>query len=78
MRQSEMRGNTPMLIFKTAHFVEYLRLHVDGFSWDFYNRDSFDETIENLLYLEDLFCIILCFLHSIFTHIHIYTYMYVC
>ena len=29
-------------------------LHVNRFSWDFYNRDSFDETIKNLLYLEDL------------------------
>ena len=69
-------------------------LHVDRFSWDFYNRDSFDETIKILLYLEDLFyhtllmrlskisciwktfSIILCLLHSIFTHTHIHTYIH--
>ena len=93
------------------------QLHVDRFSWDFYNRDSFVETIKmrgntyanfktahfveylgsmlmdfdetsvtgillmRLLKISciwKIFCIILCFLHSIFTHTHIYTYIHTC
>ena len=53
-------------------------LHVDRFSWDFYNRDSFDETIKNLLHLEDLFyCPLLpTFNLDTHTHTHIHTYIH--
>ena len=40
-----MRDNNPMLTSKL--FVCYITgLHADGFSCDFYNRDSFGETID--------------------------------
>ena len=51
-------------------------LHVDRFSWDFYNRDSFDETIKNLLYLEDLFYHPLPVAFNLRTHTHIHTYIH--
>ena len=41
----EMRGNNDILTSKLYVFLISC-LHVDGFSKDFYNRDSFDEMIE--------------------------------
>ena len=39
-----MRGDNPMLTLQCT-FCDIYWL-IDGFSGDFYNRDSFDETIE--------------------------------
>ena len=41
----KMRGNNSMLASK-LHILLNISPHVDWFSWDIYNRDSFDETIE--------------------------------
>ena len=41
-----MRGNNPMITSKLHVLFEISQLLFDTFSGDFYNRDSFDETIE--------------------------------
>ena len=41
----KVRGNNSMLTSK-LHFLSNILAHVDGFSQDFCNSDSFNETIE--------------------------------
>ena len=70
----KMRGKHCMLTSKLPILLN-ISLHVDRFSQDFYNRDSFDETIK-ISCIWKMFCIILCFLHSVFMHTHIHTYIH--
>ena len=78
MRQLKCRSKNTMLTSK-LHIL--LNILASWFSWDFYNRDSFDETIKNLLYAEDLLHhpLLPAFnLHThTYTHVYIHTYMYV-
>ena len=55
-------------------------LHVDIFSWNFYNMDSFDKTIENLLHLKELLHHHLLPVFNFHTHKHtcIHTYIHTC
>ena len=57
-------------------FCQISWLYGDGFSGDIYNRDSFDETVENLLHLEDLLHHPL--LPAFNLHTHTYIHIYIC
>ena len=61
--------------FKAAHFVEYL----SSMLMDFHETSKTGILLMRILKISCIrktFCIVLCFLHSIFTHIH--KYIHVC
>ena len=71
MRTVKMRGKQPYDNFKTAHFVKYL----GSILMDFHETSITGILLMRLskIYcVHKTFCIILCLLHSIFTHIHTY------
>ena len=69
-------GLTTLCWLQNCTFCWISQLHVDGFLWDFYNRDSFDETIENLLYLVDHLHHPLLPAFNLHTHTYIHIYIY--
>ena len=71
-------GITTLCELHNCMFCWISWLHVDRFSWDFYNRDAFDETIKNLLYLGDLLHHPLLPAFNLYTHTYIHTCMLMC
>ena len=72
-----MEGTNPMLTSKL-----HVLLNILATCWWIFMRlqyrNSFDEDYHKSLVSGKTFCIILCFLHSIFTHTCTYTYIYTC
>ena len=74
---NQNEGQKPYANFKTAHFVEYL----SSMLMDFHKTSIMGILLIRLLKMSCIwktFCIILCFLHLIFTFMHIHIYIHTC